>query len=289
MLIKDRCDVALYFIAGNSPFAFLPRLIGIPTALNVDGLDSQRDKWGKAARKYIRFAEWLAPLAAAAIVSDSQVVQRYYMERFQAESTFIPYGGQMDPAPGTQWLDKFGLEPRKYILFVGRLVAENRPHILIEAFSELKTELKLVLVGDASYSQDYINQLKEAASNKNIIFTGYVFGEGYRQLSQNAYIFVEPTIVGGTHPVIVEALTAGNCVVVSNYPPNMEVIGDAGVSFDSSQGSPALRRVLQELIDDPTLVAAYREKASKWAKSKYDWETITNQYEELCLKLLNRN
>ncbi|MFA5816009.1 MAG: glycosyltransferase [Bacteroidales bacterium] len=284
LICRDRCDVALYFIAGNSPFCFLPRVTGIPTAINVDGLDSQRDKWGRMAKKYLRFAERLAPKSATRVITDSQVVERYYKERFGADSVYIPYGASMEPVSGSEWLDKFGLKSREYILFVGRLVPENQAHVLIDAYCQLKTDKKLVIVGSASYAQEYISKLESKAC-KNVIFTGYVFGDGYRQLSQNAYIFAIPTIVGGTHPVIVEALAAANCVLVSNHPPNLETVGDAGVSYDAAEGSVDLQNKLKMLIDDPELVESYREKAQLRAFSQFDWEVVTDQYEDLCRQL----
>jgi glycosyltransferase involved in cell wall biosynthesis len=287
MLAKNRCDVALYFIAGNSPFSFLPRLAGIPTAINVDGMDSQRAKWSRVAKAYLRFAERLAPIAANEVIADSQVIQRYYRERFNADSVFIPYGAEMAEVPGSKWLEQFGLKPREYILFVGRLVPENCAHVLIEAYNGVKTDKKLVIVGDASYSDAYIEKLRAAAS-PNVTFTGYLFGEGYRQLSHNAYLSAVPTIVGGTHPVIVEELAAGNCVVVSDHPPNLETIGDAGISFRAAAGAGDLRSKLQMLVDDPELVASYREKAKQRAREKYDWDAITDQYESLCRSLLAR-
>ncbi|MHB8168807.1 MAG: glycosyltransferase [Thermoleophilia bacterium] len=284
MLLRDRCDVAIYFIAGNSPFCLMSRLGRIPTVINVDGMDSKRAKWSGSAKAFLRFTERLAPAAANVVIADSRVVQRYYKERFGADSVFIPYGAHMEPAPGTEWLDRFGLSPREYVLFVGRLVPENRPHILIKAFQGVRTDKKLVIVGDAPYAAEYITRLKEMAGG-NIIFTGYVFGEGYRQLSQNAYLSAAPTVVGGTHPVIVEHLAAGNCLLVSDHPPNLETVGDAGVSFAAAEGSADLRRQLRHLLDDPELVADYRVKAKERARRVYDWDSVTDQYEDLCRQL----
>ena len=286
LMARERCDVALYFIAGNSPFSFLPRIIGIPTAINVDGLDSRRAKWRPTAKAYLRFAERLAPRAANEVISDSREIQKYYLERFHADSVYIPYGAEMEPVPGSKWLDEFGLQPRDYVLFVGRLVPENCPDVLIEAYGGVKTGKKLVVVGDASYADEYISKLKELAG-PNVIFTGYLFGEGYRQLSMNAYVFAVPTIVGGTHPVIVEALAAGNCVLVSDHPPNLETVGDAGVSFPAQEGVAGLRRKLQHLLDNPELVSEYREKAAERARKYFDWDVVAGQYEDLCNRLAN--
>ncbi|MBE0428974.1 MAG: glycosyltransferase [Thermoleophilia bacterium] len=286
-MIKGRYDVAIYFIAGNSPFVFLPRLTGVPTALNVDGLDSQREKWSAPAKFYLRLAERLAPIAATQIITDSQVVRRYYQDRFGASSVYIPYGADMPQVEGTKWLDRFGIEPREYILFVGRLVPENCAHVLVEAFRRLDTDEKLVIVGDAPYADEYIRELKRNAG-KNVIFTGYVFGEGYRQLSQNALLFVVPTVVGGTHPVIVEALAAGNCVIVSDHEPNLETVGDAGISFSARMGAADLGEKISALLANPEMIEKYRVLAKERAQKVYNWDKITEQYEQLCNDLVKK-
>jgi glycosyltransferase involved in cell wall biosynthesis len=115
-----------------------------------------------------------------------------------------------------------------------------------------------------------------------VIFPGYVFGPGYWQLQQNAYLFCAPTEVGGTHPVILEALAAGNCVLVNDYLPNAETVGDAGIYFSGRRGVPDLARKLGLLLDEPDLVADYRERALERARM-YSWDAITSAYERLLL------
>ena len=281
MGIWNRADVGLYFIAGNSPMALLSRLFGIPSLINVDGLDSHRQKWNAMAKRYLRFAEWFAPIAATRVISDSRVIQEYYRERFGRDSDFIPYGSDVVEDAGTATLEEFGLEPGRYVLFVGRLVPENCAHILIDAFKELETEMKLVIVGDASYAEDYISSLHETADER-VIFTGYQFGDAFRELSFHAHIFAIPTEVGGTHPVILDAMGAGACVVVNDHPPNLESIGDAGLSFSGSGGSGDLGRTLRRLLDSPQLVAELGRKAQARIRSEYSWDLVTRKYEDLC-------
>ncbi len=287
MGLFNRADVALYFIAGNSPFALLSRMLGMPSLINVDGLDSHRKKWNNLAKKYIMFAEWFSPIAATRTITDSRIIQKYYRDRFNKDSDFVPYGADIVAEAGTATLDELGLEPNKYILFVGRLVRENCAHVLIEAFEGIETDLKLVIVGDASYEDEYISQLK-STSDQRIIFTGYLFGEGYKELSKHAYVFAIPTEVGGTHPVILEAMAAGACVLVNDHPPNVEAIGDAGMSFSGREGWRDLRAKLRDLIDSPDLVAELGRKASERVRDQYSWEVVTDRYEELCRKYARR-
>jgi len=284
MCFRNRVDVAIYFIAGNSPFVLIARGLGIRTIHNVDGLDSQRQKWPSMAKRYLRFAEWLSARAPDITVTDSREVRQHYLTRFGRDSVFIPYGAETPEPSGDDFLKKFGLEPREYMLFVGRLVPENCAHVLVEAFAGIETDKKLVIVGDAPYASEYIEKLK-ATSDPRVIFTGYIFGEGYRQLSRNAYVFAIPTEVGGTHPVLLEAMGAGNCVLVNDHKPNLEVIGDAGMSFSGNKGAVDLREKLELLLSDPTLVEEYREKARARVAEKYSWEIVVDQYEVLCRKL----
>jgi glycosyltransferase involved in cell wall biosynthesis len=287
--LPRRYDVALYFIAGNSPVTWIPRLIGTKTLLNVDGLDWKREKWPTLAKKYIQFAEYLATKLPTLYLTDSRVVQAYYRDRFGSAPPYIPYGSEVEIVPPGETLARFGLEPRRYVLFVGRLVPENCAHHLVQAFQELDTDLKCVIVGDAAYAQEYIVSLKASVQDDpRVVFTGYVFGQGYHELGSNANIFVETSGVGGTHPALVEAMAFGNCVVTYNTPENLETIGDAGLAYDGQVGADSLRQILQRLLSAPELVAAYRQRARQRAQTCYTWEAVTDAYERLFYQLCKK-
>jgi glycosyltransferase involved in cell wall biosynthesis len=287
--LVQRYDVALYFIAGNSPVTWIPRLIGTKTILNVDGLDWKREKWPILAKKYIQLAEYLATKLPTVYLTDSRVVQGYYRDRFGSEPPYILYGSEVEILPAGETLAQFGLEPQRYILFVGRLVPENCAHHLVEAFRGLDTDLKCVIVGDAPYAEEYIATLKASAQGDlRIVFTSYVFGEGYHELGSNAYIFVETSGVGGTHPALIEAMAFANCVVVHNTPENLETIGGAGFAYDGKVGGNSLRSVLQRLLSDPELVKEYRQRARQRVQTHYTWETVTDAYERLFYQLCRK-
>ncbi len=278
-------DVVLMFIVGNSPLAWIPRLRGQKVVLNVDGLDWKRQKWPRPAKAYIRWSERLATRLPHAFVTDSREVQRDYRARYGADSPYIPYGAAVQRRPPGEWLTRFGLQPRQYVLFVGRLVPENCAHHLIEAFAGLETDMHCVIVGDAPYAEDYIRTLK-ATDDPRVVFTGYVFGEGYEELCSNAYVFVESSGVGGTHPALVEAMALGNCVVVNNTPENLETIGDAGLWYDGRRGGLSLREVLARLMAEPQVVEDCRVRGEAYARDHYDWEHVTDLYEQLFQRLL---
>jgi len=280
-------DVALFFIAGNSPLCLVTRLAGIPTVINVDGSDSDRRKWGRFAKFYLRAAERLAPRMATRAITDSHAVASLYEQRYGRAIGVVPYGAEVPEQHDSGVLERLGLEPRRYVLFVGRLEPENNPHMLVEAWSRIPTAvtrgMKLVVVGGAPYASEYINRVRRAADPR-VVFPGYVFGPGYWELQRNAYLFCAPTEVGGTHPVILEALAAGNCVLVNDYRPNAETVGDAGVYFSGDDGVPDLARQLESLLDDPERVAGYRERALERAEL-YSWDAVAAAYEQLLLEV----
>jgi glycosyltransferase involved in cell wall biosynthesis len=189
-------------------------------------------------------------------------------------------------SPGTEWLKRFGLNEREYVLFVGRLVPENNIHHLIAAFEQLHTDKKLVIVGDDPWGKKYVGSLKSTRDSR-IVFTGGVYGDGYEQLQRNAYLFVLPDEVGGTHPALVEAMGFGNCVLVNDTASNLEVIGDAGFSYRGAEGDGDLCRQLQSLLDNPQTVAAYRANAEKKARAEYRWEYVVRDHLALYEQVLN--
>lgn len=289
--LPRRYDIALYFIAGNSPVTWIPRIVGTRTILNVDGLDWKRDKWPTVAKQYIKFAEYLATKLPNAYLTDSQVVQGYYKDRFGDEPPIIVYGSEVEHIEAGETLEKFAINAPNYILFVGRLVPENCVHHLVEAFNRLPEELvqdwQCVIVGDSAYSQKYIANLKaQARNNSKIVFTGYVFGKGYHELGTNASIFVETSGVGGTHPALVEAMAFGSAVITHATAENLETIGDAGLAYDGTVDD--LVKKLCFYLENQNAITSYQEKAGQRAQSKYTWEAVTDAYETLFHQVLQK-
>src|ERR1051325_10676902 len=281
--VSQRYDAALICNCANAPFSPVLRLAGTPVAINVDGLEHKRKKWGSLGRRYYRLAEYLSTLLPSEMVTDAQVIQDYYLARHNAPSTMIAYGSEGERRPDRELVRKWRVEPNRYVLYVSRLEPENNAHLVIEAFKKVRTAYRLLIVGDAPYAEQYINSLKASArGDKRIIFTGFVFGQDYRALQQNAYCYVHATEVGGTHPALLEAMGYGNCVLTLATPENIEVVGDAGVPYiDEYDLAEKLKRVLR----DGSLVQAYRNRAQQRIKKHYDWETGVDQYEQLFARM----
>lgn len=271
--------VILMCNAANSIFCLPLRLCGKKVALNVDGIERKRKKWGLAGRLWYLLGEFLAVRFPNRIVSDALVIQRYYAERYGAPSTFIAYGADGTRAETRDVLDKLGLKGADYVLYVTRLEPENNPHVLVRAFEKVETPLKLVIVGHAPYADAYIRELKKT-SDPRIMFPGGIYGEGYRELQTNARIYVQASEVGGCHPALIEAMGFGNCVLVNDTPENRETIGDAGVVYSFNDPGD-LAEKLQHLLDNPPEVERLAALSTQRARTVYNWEHIADQYEKM--------
>ena len=263
--------------AANAPFALVPRLRGIPVALNVDGIERRRRKWGWMGRAYYRVAERLATIIPNVIITDAVVIQEYYRKRYRTEASMIAYGTDCARAETHETLDALGLAPRRYLLYVSRLEPENNAEMVIRAFEGVGLDMPLLVVGDAPYARNYIRRLK-STRDARIRFPGAIYGSGYRELQSHAYAYIHATEVGGTHPALVEAMGAGNCVIVYDTPENREVAADAGLYFD---GIESLRRQIEFIAANPNAVLSQRARAHERARDRYSWEAITDSYERL--------
>jgi glycosyltransferase involved in cell wall biosynthesis len=270
-------DCILMCNAANALFGIVTRFTGTPLALNVDGIERLRKKWGPVARAYYRFSERLATIVPNAVVTDADVIRDYYMKEYRTASTMIAYGAACERTDSTTALDQLGIRPREYFLYVSRLEPENNAHVVIEAFEKVKTEKSLLIVGGAPYAHEYIARLK-ATRDPRIRFAGAIYGIGYRELQSHAYAYIQATEVGGTHPALIESMGAGNCVIAKDTPENREVVQDTGLFFRDAED---LRRKMELTLSEPAVVARLRISAQERAKSHYSWDAVTDAYEKL--------
>jgi glycosyltransferase involved in cell wall biosynthesis len=274
-----RFDIVLICNSANAPFALAPRLVGSGVALNVDGLEWNRRKWGFAGRAYYRLCSAISVILPIELVSDAEVIADYYQRRRGRRTTFIPYGADGRVLPPGRALGGLGLDARGYILYVGRLEPENNALTVIQAHARADIDIPLVVVGDAPYASEYIALLRAAAS-RNVMFTGYVFGEGYVELQSNALLVVQATEVGGTHPALIEAMARGATIVANDVPEHREVLGDAGVYFERNDPDSLASQLLALISDEAKrnrLGAAARERA----RADYSWDHVTDMYVSL--------
>ncbi len=278
-----RYDVALVVNGANAMFVPLLRLGGVRTALHVDGIEKRRAKWGPLGRAVYALSERLACRVPNALVTDAEVIQRHYLERYGAPSHMITYG--VDPrSPAKEGiLAELGLRERGFFLYVSRFEPENNPHRVAEAYRDVGGDLPLVMVGDAPYADDFISSVRKGADPR-IRFTGAIYGDGYRELMSHARAYIHATEVGGTHPALVEAMGYGNCVVVHDTPENREVAAGHGLVFDANQPG-SLAQALEQVRQNAADARRMGRQAAAHAHAVFNWDQVSERYANLLGKL----
>lgn len=274
-------DAQVVHIHGEGPafWCRIPGLAGKWVVVTVHGLDWQREKWqGTLGSRYIRWGERAAVRYADEIIVLSRNVQAYFENTYGRKTVWIPNGiTKPRPAKVKEIKARFALEKRTYFLFLGRLVPEKGIHELIEAYRSVETEKKLVIAGAASDSAEYVQTLyTQAAEDKRIMFTGFVQGRLQEELYSNAYAYVLPSHLEGMPVSLLEAMSYGNCCVVSDIPECTEVVENSAMTFPVGD-IDALRVCLQRLSDDPALAERYRKGTDDFVCGKYNWDDITEK------------
>jgi glycosyltransferase involved in cell wall biosynthesis len=273
-----RHDVVLLCNAANAVLAPLFRLSGARVVLNVDGVERMRRKWGVAGRLWYSLGERLALRLSDQPVADADVIASYYRSRHGRELPVIPYGGDRAATgdaggPCDSWLDAWGVTRGRYGLVVGRLEPENNALFVVEAWRAVRADWPLVVVGDAPYAAAYKARLRAAAArDERVVLAGGVYGEPYLQLQAHAGVYVAAGEVGGTHPALVEAMSAGGPVVANDVPEHREVLGDAGRYYGDAA---ALGAAVDLLAADPALARELTQRARARAAARYRWDAVT--------------
>jgi glycosyltransferase involved in cell wall biosynthesis len=274
-LLFHRVDAALYCNGANAIFTLAPRLLGIPVALNVDGIERLRKKWNRVAKAWYLVSERLATLFPTVMVTDAETIRSYYRERYRKDSVFIPYGAAVGKVATADVLPTLGLEPGRYFLYVSRMEPENHPLEVREAFERVDTPLKLALVGDAPYAAEYIRRVRDTRDPR-IAIPGAIYGAGYHELGSHCFAYIHATEVGGTHPALIEAMGRGALVLYRNTPENAEVAGGAGIPFEPAE----LVEKLQEVAGmDEAERAEFGARAMERVRERYSWDAVTDKYE----------
>ena len=277
-----RYDVVHIHAEGPAFFSFFPKLFGKKVVVTIHGLDWKRAKWGKFASWYIRIGERHAVKFADEIIVLSQGIKEYFWNEYKRETTYISNGVNLAKKVAPNIIKKrWGLVNDSYILYLGRIVPEKGEHYLIEAWRCVKSDKKLVIAGGSSDTDVYMQKLKELAKGDDrIVFTGFVQGRMLEELYSNAYIYCLPSDVEGMPLSLLEAMSYGNCCVVSDIAECAEVVEDKAVVFESSNVED-LREKLQTLIDDREIVQKYKNEAADFICGKYNWDDVVEKTLEL--------
>lgn len=286
VMAKKNVDIVHVHAVGPSVFAIFPRMVGIPTVVQTHGVEWKRDKWGFIGRTFLKLADYTVVYFPNRATAVSKVQRDYFKEKFGREVLYIPNGVSPVERRSPAWLLEQGIMPNRYVLFAARLVEEKGAHFLIEAFKKLKTDMQLVIAGDAAHAERYKALLRGLASDDpRIRFPGFVTGAPMEELFSNAYLFCLPSTLEGLPVVLLEAMNYGNCCLASDIPENIEVLEDHGYLF-RNRDSGDLQRALSELVEDPEKVALKKEAAKEHVERTYSWDRVANEMEALYLSVI---
>ena len=272
-------DVVHIHAEGPAFFSWIPKLFGKRVVVTIHGLDWSREKWKSGfGSKFIRQGEKNAVKYADEIIVLSKGVQDYFKDTYGRETHFIPNGVNRPEIKEAKLItEKFGLTKDSYILFLGRLVPEKGIRYLVEAFKNVKTDKKLVIAGGSSDTDSFMKELKELAKGEDrILFTGFVQGEMLEELYSNAYIYTLPSDLEGMPLSLLEAMSYGNCCLVSDIPECAEVVEDKALIFKKSDVED-LREKLQEACDHPEMVMKMKNQAADFICEKYNWDEVVKE------------
>lgn len=275
-------DVVHVHAEGPSLFCWIPKIAGKRVICHVHGLDHQRVKWGKMAKQALLLGERNAVEYSDEMIVLSRAVQRYFMDKYERKTVYIANAVEHCEKKSAKIItDKWGLKGDDYILFLGRLVPEKGIEYLIRAYKDMECDKKLVIAGGSSDTDTFVDDMKWlAGDDERIIFTGFVDGDLREELYSNAYIYVLPSDVEGMPLSLLEALSYGNCCLVSDIDECAEVVEDHGVIFKHSDTEDLKAKMIQ-LIADPKLVRNYKENAADFVCNKYRLKDMVDRVEKL--------
>jgi glycosyltransferase involved in cell wall biosynthesis len=283
-VLVSPCDVVHYHALGPALFSFIPRLAGKKTVVTVQGLDWQRMKWGRVASAVLRLGERAAVSLPTHTMVVSQTLQKHYRGNHAVETSYVPNGGVLRDWRVPDKILEWGLDPGKYILFLGRFSPEKGCYLLVEAYEKLDTEVKLVMAGASSYCDDYSRQLHQHAGER-IKMLDWVSGDALDELLTNAMIFVLPSDLEGLSLALLDAMGAGLCVVSSDVAENREAIDDAGFTFRRGDVADLADR-LRFLIANPAVREAAGQAAKRRVREHYQWPQIAAEIERLYFEMM---
>lgn len=277
-------DVMLITNVANALLCALPRLFGKHVALNVDGVEWERSKWGPNGRRYFHWnARMAGKICPNGIITDAVEMQRIYLEQFNTRSACIAYGANIESSTDPEAVRRYGLEPFGYYLIASRLVPENNADLIVKGFERLRSERLLAIAGDANYRSAFVDALKQTCDPR-VRFLGHVGNsDDVKELHCNCYGYIHGHSVGGTNPALLKAFGYSNLVLALDNPFNRDVVDNYGILFENNPDDLAGK--LQLVEDQPQVAERYRQQAVQRILQQYTWDHITDQYEDYFLRL----
>ncbi|HEY9226921.1 MAG TPA: glycosyltransferase [Gemmatimonadaceae bacterium] len=288
-LAKRTFDVWFFVNVGMGHHSALARLSGRPVVMNVDGLDWKRGKWGPVARAYFYSAAHSAVRWCTTLITDAEAMREHYREEFGRDSVMIPYGATIESSTAPELLAPFGVGRHEYYLIVSRLIPENTLESLLDGFRRSASRRRLLVVGAATYQDDFQGRLRAlAASDERIRLVGLVHDQAVlKELWCNCYGYLHGHSVGGTNPALLRAMGYGACVLARDTVFNREVLGHAGDYFDNDPATVA--RLIDELDTSPARAEQLRIEGRNRVRALYRWEDVASAYERVFIEAVERS
>lgn len=284
-VLRRHVDAVLVVNVANAFHCLIPRLFRLPCAINVDGIEWKRGKWGRLGKAYFYWnARLSGKILPRGVVTDAYGMHKLYLEEFGTPSAWIAYGANIERSTNPEVVRQYGLEPGGYYLIASRLVPENNAALIVEGFKKARTRRVLAIAGDANYRSQWVNDLRANAGDR-VRFLGHVNSmEHVKELHCNSYAYIHGHMMGGTNPALLKALGFGNCILAHDNPFNAEVLGGHGLLFANAA---ELAEKIELIEQKPEVAEDLRRRAPDRIRTVYNWERITDQYEELLYQLAN--
>jgi len=283
IVFHNTADVIHIHSGANAIWALLLRLFGKKVYISQFAMDWKRDKWPWYGKLFYLFSNYLTAYCPNEVIFDNVYSKEYFEKKFNKTYSFIPYGSEViRPTESNSTLKLLGIEPYEYFLFVGRFIPDKGVHLLIEAFKELQTNKKLLLVGGAPNPNEYEKMIFSSKSEQ-IIIPGYIYGDDINRLIMNAYVYVQPSLIEGLSPVVLTVMGLGAPLICSDIRENTYITKDNALLFESGN-EESLHRALNYSLDYQEELKQKAQAGEKDISTRFNWEKITDQFVELFTK-----
>tara|TARA_Y100000768_G_scaffold297310_1_gene231092 strand:+ start:826 stop:1935 length:1110 start_codon:yes stop_codon:yes gene_type:complete len=282
----SKMDVVLVVNSANGPLGLLTKIVRMPTAINVDGLEWMRPKWRGLGSIYFKFASRMATFFFDQIINDSYEMKKVYLNLFKRDSKVIAYGANIRKSESPYLIKKWNLKKRGYYLVVGRLIPDNNADLIIQGFLESNSKKQLVVVGDAPYRDSYSSNLKKIIDER-LIFTGYIENQDLlAELYHNCYVYVHGHEFGGTNPTMIKAMAYGSAILALDTVFNQEMLqkGKFGMFFQHELLS--ITNMIDYCEKEKVIINKFRSQSINGITKKYDWDFVCKQYLEVFKSLV---
>lgn len=277
VISKNTADCVHLHSGSNSLWSIPLRLAGKKVVVTQFAMDWKRDKWPWYGKLFYRFSNFLTAHIPNSVVFDNLYTKEYFENKYKKKYSFIPYGCEV-PAPKNDLsiLKKLGLKKDEYFLFVGRFIPDKGIHILVEAFSKINTDKKLVLIGGSPNPSKYEQQVRDVTDDR-IIFPGYIYGEETNILIKNAYAYIQPSLIEGLSPVILTVMGLGTPLICSDIKENLFISKKNATSFKSGDIN-SLKEAIEYSLNKKDLIDARALDGKSDVLNRFNWNKITEEY-----------